>query len=76
MFTKSFWKDALERAIKTTAQSILALWATGATGVLDVDWVNSLSVAGLAFIMSILTSVGGVNAGDKGTASFVKTKGE
>lgn len=79
MFTKLFWKDALERAIKTTAQTVVALWATGATGVLDVDWVNAFSVAGLAFIMSILTSVAGVSTGDKGTAGVVrlnKSQGE
>lgn len=77
MFTKTFWKDALERAIKTTAQALIALWATGATGVLDIDWVNAFSVAGLAFLTSILTSVVGVNVGDKDSASFVKlNKGE
>lgn len=79
MWTKTFWKDAIERAIKTTAQSLVALWATGTTGILDVDWVNALSVAGLAFLMSVLTSIIGVNAGDKGTASVVRlneTQGE
>ena len=76
MYTKTFWKDAFERGIKTVAQSLVALWATGVTGVLDVDWVNALSVAGLAFLMSILTSVAGVKAGDKGTASAVKLNKE
>jgi hypothetical protein len=75
MFTKSFVKDLAERAIKTFAQSAVAVLTAGATGVLDVDWVNVLSVSLLATIVSILTSVASGNVGDD-TASFVKIKGE
>lgn len=32
-FTKSFWMDAIERAIKTVAQSILSLWLLGDVGI-------------------------------------------
>lgn len=72
MFTnKKFWKDTLERAIKTFAQSLVAVGLSGATGVLDVDWVNALSVALLATLVSVFTSIGSGTIGDD-SASVVK----
>jgi len=58
LFTLAFLKGASERAIKTFAQSVVALIGAGQLGVLDVDWVNVLSIAGLAAVASLLTSVG------------------
>jgi hypothetical protein len=58
MFTKHFWVAATERAVKTGAQTIVALLTAGATGLLEVDWLQVASVAGLAALVSILTSVG------------------
>lgn len=57
MFTKKFAKAAAERAVKTFAQSLAALLAAGGTGVLQVDWTQDLSIAGLAGVVSLLTSV-------------------
>lgn len=57
MFTKSFWKQALERAIKTAAQAAVALLTANGTGILDVDWGTVASVAGLAAAASFLTSI-------------------
>lgn len=54
----SFWKAAFERAVKTVAQAAVALITANATGLLDIDWVQLGSVAGLAGLVSILTSVG------------------
>ena len=72
MFTKLFAKTAAERAIRTAAQALLALWATDISGVLEVDWVQAASVAALAALTSILMSVVATGVADKGTASFVK----
>lgn len=58
IFSKQFWKAAGERAIKTAAQTAVALVGTGAIGVLDVDWVGITSGSALAAILSILTSIG------------------
>lgn len=58
IFTLAFLKGAAERAVKTFAQTLAALIGAGQLGVLDVDWVTVLSVAGLAAIASVLTSVG------------------
>lgn len=54
---KSYWEYAAERAIKTVAQTALATIGVGAAGILDVDWANIASVAALAGVMSLLTSV-------------------
>ena len=75
MFTKTFWKDTAERAIKTFVQSLIAAAAAGATGVLDVDWVNAFSVAGLATLISVGTSFGSGYVGDD-TASVIKLNKE
>lgn len=56
--TRAFWKAATERAVKTFAQSLAAVGLAGSTGLLDVDWGNALSVAGLATLLSYLTSLG------------------
>ena len=76
MFTnKTFWKDTLERAIKTFAQSLVAVGLSGATGVLDVDWVNALSVSLLATLVSVLTSIGSGTVGDQ-SASVINLNKE
>lgn len=75
MFTnKTFWKDTLERAIKTFAQSLAAVMTAGATGVLDVDWVNALSVSLLATLVSVLTSVGSGYVGDDSASAINLSK--
>ena len=72
MFTIKFWKDAGERAIRTAAQALLALWATDVSGVLTVDWLQAFSVAGLAAITSVLMSIVATGVGDKGTTNFTR----
>lgn len=58
LWTKEFWKGLLERAIKTLAQSMAGLLAGNTIGLLDVDWVNILSISGLITLASVLTSIG------------------
>ena len=55
--TPEFWRGASERAIKTFAQALLGVLATGVVGVLDVDWPGALSAAALATLVSLLTSL-------------------
>jgi hypothetical protein len=52
-----YWGFAGERALKTVAQVALATIGVTAAGLLDVDWVQVLSVSALAGVMSLLTSV-------------------
>lgn len=54
---KRYHEYATERALKTFSQTALATIGVGAAGILEVDWVNVLSVSSLALVMSLLTSV-------------------
>lgn len=58
MWTKQFWGALVERAVKTIAQAAVAFIAAGATGLFDIDWVGLVSVAGLAGLVSALTTIG------------------
>ena len=54
------WKEwamaALIRAIRTFAQTFAGCIAVGAA-MNEVDWLRALSVSGVAFVLSILTSL-------------------
>lgn len=58
--TRNYLLAMLERAIKTAAQTALALIGTNATGVTDVDWAGVGSAVALAVVLSVLTSVAGI----------------
>jgi hypothetical protein len=58
IFSVEFWRDyAGERAIKTVAQSAIAVLGTGSIGLFAIDWVSLASVSLGAGLLSILTSV-------------------
>ena len=57
VWTGKFWKATTERAIATAAQAALAGIGTDLVGVLDMDAVGILSLAGGGAILSILKSV-------------------
>ena len=54
---RAYFDFAGERAVKTVAQVAIATIGVNAVGLLDVDWMQVLSVASLAGVMSLLTSV-------------------
>ena len=58
--TKQWWRAAGIRAVKTMAQTGVALIGTGAVGFTDLDWARIASVAGVAAVLSLLTSVAGL----------------
>ena len=57
MFTRDFWVGAAERALKTVAQSVVAVLGVAGIGILSVDWVQTMSVAAAAGLASLLTSI-------------------
>lgn len=58
--TKLWLKAAGIRAVKTMAQSALAVIGTGTIGLMEVDWLNILSITLMAGVCSMLTSVAGL----------------
>lgn len=71
VFSRSFARQASERAVKTFAQVCVALLTTDVVGVLDVNWTQTASVAGLAALVSVLTSVASEPFGPKDSPSAV-----
>lgn len=59
VFTSKWWQASLVRAGKTAAQTALSMLTIG-QAVLDVNWVNVLSVSAVSAVISILTSVAGL----------------
>jgi hypothetical protein len=72
IFRKAFLLASIERAIKTFAQVLLALFATGQANILNVDWGSGLAVAGTAVLVSFLTSIVSANVGPEGSPSLVE----
>lgn len=56
---KAWLKAALIRALKTFAQTAAASITVGVAAS-EVDWLRVLSVSGVAFVLSIATSLGGL----------------
>ena len=53
---KKFLVAALIRAVRTFAQTFVSMIGVGAA-FSEVDWLRALSVSGVAFVLSILTSL-------------------
>jgi hypothetical protein len=60
MISRAWLKAAGIRAVKTVAQTAVALIGTNAMGVTEVDWIGVASGAVLAGVVSVLTSIGGL----------------
>lgn len=71
----SFWKDTLERTVRTAVQSaaaaILALWIqAGSFG--ELDWSAMWQVAVFAVGFTLLTAIAAKPVGDPDSASLLK----
>ena len=63
MLTHRFWQLTGERAIKTFAQSLMAIFSAAGVGLLTAPWTTALSTAGMAALMSMAsTQVGEPNS--------------
>lgn len=72
MFTLKFWKQALERAIKTAAQTAVLIFGAGQVNVLSIDWLTLAGLTAGGFALSILTSIASLPIGGKDSPSLVK----
>lgn len=70
MWKLVFWKDAVERALRTVAQTEAAVLVAAGTGLLDTDWLAGLSTSVMAGVISLLFSISGEVVAPNGTASF------
>lgn len=57
--SKAWWKAAGIRALKTVAQAAVSMITIG-QAVIDVNWVNVLSISAVAGVVSMLTSIAGL----------------
>lgn len=57
--TKKWWKAAAVRAVKTVAQTAVAMLPVGVM-IQEVNWLMVAGTAALAGIASLLTSVAGL----------------
>lgn len=74
--SKAFWASAIERAVKTVAQTALAVIGTDQlVSALSIDWVEIGGVALLAGILSILTSIA-IPAAETKTAVRMESEGK
>lgn len=59
VLTKDWFEAAGIRAVKTFAQTALSMVTVG-QAFIDVNWINVLSVSGVAMLLSIFTSLAGL----------------
>lgn len=57
LWNLTFWSEAVQRAIRTFAQSLLAVLGGSAFNVWNASWTNALGVALGAAFLSLLMSV-------------------
>jgi len=71
LFTKQFWTEATERALKTLAQFFITLTAGTAFNVFSTDWQSILGLSLGGMILSYAMSILSVKVGKNGTPSLV-----
>lgn len=75
MFSVGFWRDALERAVKTAAQFALLGGLAEATNVVAMEWQQVAAAAGAGFVVSFATSLASAPFGEPGSPSVVVGQG-
>ena len=73
MFTKIFVRQIAERAIKTFAQTVVALAGVSQMDWLTLDWAQLAATAGIAAGLSVLTSIASDKIGPVDSPSVVPT---
>lgn len=69
--TRTFWKSALERAVRTFAQALLGALAGGLVVTDTAQWKAALIAAAVAAGSSVLMSLAATGVGQQGSPSFV-----
>lgn len=72
MWTIQFWKDLLERALKSGAQAAALAYGGNLVDVWSLDWKAVAGVILAGAFLSVLTSLGSNVVVNNGTASLSK----
>jgi hypothetical protein len=72
MYNKKFIEDLAERAIKTFAQTFLALVGSDMAGIFTIATVDTLKVSLGAALLSVLSSIASTQVGNSESASATK----
>lgn len=73
MWTKSFWLESMDRAIKSAAQAVVLIWGVAeGFNLFEADFINVGGLALGAFALSLLTSVVSAPLNNKGSASLIE----
>ena len=72
MLTWKFWRQVLERAVKSAAQSLLLLWAADSGfSIVEADFALAGGAAAGAFALSVLSSLVTAGIGEKDDPSMI-----
>ena len=71
MFTLYFWQSAIERAVKTAAQAVVAAVGLVQFDILTADWGALAALSGSAAVLSVLSSLASTRVGEKDSPSLL-----
>jgi hypothetical protein len=75
MWSSLFWKASAERAIKTFAQTLVALVGTDAANVLVIGIGDAVQASVVAAVLSVLTSLASSSKGNPGPSLTSESTG-
>jgi Putative lactococcus lactis phage r1t holin len=70
LFSRAFLFATVERAIRTFAASLASLLTASGAGILETDWGEKFSVAGMAAVVTVLLAISGGTFGKGDGPSF------
>jgi hypothetical protein len=70
LFSRAFLLATAERAIRSFAASLASLLTASGAGMLDTDWGEKFSVAGMATLVTVLLAISGGAFGKGDGPSF------
>jgi hypothetical protein len=70
VFSRAFLIATVERAIRSFAASLASLLTASGAGILETDWGEKFSVAGMAALVTVLLAISGGTFGKGDGPSF------
>lgn len=72
-FGRNFWRQSMERAVKTAAQAVAAAFVGDGFNVLDIDsWQLPAGAALTGFVLSFVTSIATAPVGEPDDPSAIR----